>query len=169
MEPDAGEKVEAAPDRRTRRARLNRWALRARWVLFVIVLGLLLLKAFVIDWYSVPQKGMLPGIRPGVGFWARRHPYRDASQVKRGDVIIFTRRIGDGKPYTFIWRVIGLPGDRVESAGDAVHVNGQELIRERVRGDGELTIYRGVVRGRVPDGDDYAVVCAGGVADGPAG
>jgi signal peptidase I len=121
-------------------------------VLFVVVGGLLLLKAFVIDRYSVPQGGMLPGIRPDVGFWARKHPYRDPSQVKRGDVIIFTRRLGDGGPYTFVWRVVGLPGDRVEAVGDSVRVNGRELSRKRERDEGDLTIYR-----ETNDGASYEV------------
>ena len=37
---------------------------------------------------------------------------------------------------------LGLPGDRVELAGDTVRINGQSLPREQIRTQNGLTIYR---------------------------
>jgi signal peptidase I len=109
-------------------------------VLLVAVLALVALKLFVIDVYTVPQQGMLPGVAPGSRFLGWKRPYLGPSQVKRGDVVVFTRRLDDGKGYQFVWRVVGLPGDRLDRrryrAGERAG-----LAREPVRNDGPLAIY----------------------------
>ncbi|HSZ54118.1 MAG TPA: signal peptidase I [Tepidisphaeraceae bacterium] len=115
---------------------------RARWALLAVLAVLLLLKTFVIDRYTVPQAGMFPTIPSGGSFFAWKHPYRDPSQVRRGDVIAFWRQLPDGQKYQFVWRVVGLPGDRIELAGDSVSVNGQPLPREQARTENGLVIYR---------------------------
>jgi signal peptidase I len=56
-------------------------------------------------------------------------------------VIIFVRKIHD-QPYNFIWRVVGLPGERVEVTGNTVTINGQLLPHEEIRKNGVATIYR---------------------------
>ena len=116
-----------------------RWG---RWALLGLVFVLVLLKLFVVDLYTVPQQGMMPGIAPGGRFLGIKRPYRNPSQVRRGQVIVFDRTLADGRTYAFVWRVVGLPGDRVEVAGDAVRVNGQELPRERLREADGLVVYR---------------------------
>ena len=108
----------------------------------MVVGCLILLKFFVIDIYTVPQAGMFPSISPGGRFLGLKHPYRDPSRVRRGDVVCFARRLSDGKTYQFVWRVVGLPGDRVEVQDDSVRVNGEALRREQVRTEGDLVIYR---------------------------
>ena len=113
-----------------------------RWVVLGLLIVLLLVKWLVVDIYAVPQAGMVPTISPGGRFLGLKHAYRDPSQVKRGDVIIFWRQLPDGRKYQHVWRVVGLPGDRVEAAGDVVKVNGASLAREKVRDEGNLTIYR---------------------------
>ena len=113
-----------------------------RWVLLAVLGVLLLLKTFVIDRYTVPQAGMFPTIPSGGTFFGWKHPYRDSSQVRRGDVIAFWRRLPDGQKYQFVWRVVGLPGDRIDFTGDSVSVNGLLLPREQVRTENGLVIYR---------------------------
>jgi len=138
----------------------KRWG---TWALLGILGVLLVLKFFVIDIYAVPQAGMWPTISAGGRFLGLRHPYRDPSQVRRGDVIIFWRKLPDGQKYQYVWRVLGLPGDRVEVAGDVVKVNGKELLRDKVREEGKLTIYREhngeavyeVAYPSAPDGDVF--------------
>ncbi len=115
-----------------------------RWFLIaslLLLIGLLPIKWFVADFYTVPQEGMLPGIESGGRFLGRKHPYSDVSRVQRGDVIVFRKSV-DGKSHNFVWRVIGLPGDRIETSGDAVRVNGSPLPREKLRSQGDLSIYR---------------------------
>jgi signal peptidase I len=108
----------------------------------IVLAVVLLLKLFVVDLYTVPQAGMVPTIPANGRFLGRKHPYRNPSQVHRGDVIVFWRELPDGKRYQFVWRVLGLPGDRVELAGDTVRINGQSLPREQIHTDNGLVIYR---------------------------
>jgi signal peptidase I len=62
-----------------------------------------------------------------------KHPYARASDVRRGDVVVFSytdpvRRRGSG---SFIGRVVGLPGERIELKGTSVLINGRALRHER--------------------------------------
>jgi signal peptidase I len=117
---------------------------RRRWLLGAVValLGVLVaLKLFVADLYTIPQNGMYPGLPQGSRFVALKRRFRGPSDVRRGDVIVFVRIVA-ARPYTFVWRVIGLPGDRVEVGADSVTINGRALPHEQVRTDGSMTIYR---------------------------
>src|SRR5690242_17356068 len=78
-----------------------RWG---RWVLLAVVGGLLLVKFLLIDLYTVPQAGMFPTIKAGGRFLGWKHPYRDASTVRRGDIVVFARELPDGQRYQFVWR-----------------------------------------------------------------
>lgn len=117
---------------------------RRRWLVGGIVAALvvlLMLKLFVADLYTIPQNGMYPGLPQGSRFLGLKHPFHDASDVRRGDIVVFTRTTAGG-PYTFVWRVIGLFGDRIEVGTDSVTVNGRALPHQQVRTDGSLTIYK---------------------------
>jgi signal peptidase I len=82
--------------------------------------------------YTIPQNGMYPDMPAGTTFWATRHPYRTIDEVRRGDVIVFRRPRG-GVDYDYVWRVIGLPSERIAIHDDAVTVNGQPLSRTRLK------------------------------------
>jgi signal peptidase I len=88
---------------------------------FVIIAGLLATKTFLIGYYRIPQNGMYRGLPAGSGFWAYKHAYPSLSQVKRGDVIVFTRAQNE-RPYLYIWHVVALPGDTVFAAGESLSV-----------------------------------------------
>ena len=121
------------------------------WLVLALMLTLLAVKLYVADLYTIPQNGMYPGLPQGSRLLARKHPYRGVWQVKRGDVIIFTRMIRD-EPYNFVSRVIALPGDRVDCRGSAVLINGQALPRQRVRVENRQVIER-----ETSDGASYEV------------
>lgn len=104
---------------------------------FVAVIAARLL---VFDYSRIPQDGMYPGIPKGSLIFSWRSPYQTSADVKRGDIVIFTR-IQDGEEYEFIWRVIGLPGDKVEIDGESVVINGQPLQRYRLRQEGDMIIH----------------------------
>src|SRR5437899_5814939 len=89
-------------------------------------------KTFLIEHYRIPQNGMYPGLPAGSGFWAYKRAYSSPSQVKRGDVIVFTR-VQNERPYIYIWRVVGLPGDTVAAVGESLTVNARPVTRERIR------------------------------------
>lgn len=120
-------------------SRARRWLLLGGVV--ALFAALLVVKLFVADLYTIPQNGMYPGLPQGSRFLALKRPFRSPSDVRRGDVIVFVRTVAD-QPYTFVWRVIGLPGDRVEVGANSVKVSGHVLSHERVRTDGSMTVYR---------------------------
>lgn len=75
---------------------------------------------------------------------------------KRGDVVLFHPRGDHG--VTFVMRVIGLPGDRVQMRQGHLHLNGAPLRREFLeRADlgGERFL---VFRERMPEGQSYRVI-----------
>lgn len=88
-----------------------------------------------------PQNGMYPGLPAGSGFWAYKHAYSSPSQVKRGDVIVFTR-VQNERPYIYIWRVVGLPGDTVAAVGESLTVNARPVTRERIREEQSAVVFR---------------------------
>jgi len=112
-----------------------------QWGLLGVVIVLLIIKVVFIGYYQVPQNGMYPGLPAGSRLFVSKRAYSDASQVRRGDIVVFVGR-ANGNPYTYIWRVIGLPGDTIVSAGESLTVNEQAVPREHVREEERRTIYR---------------------------
>lgn len=109
----------------------------------VALLGglVIIARLFFINYSIIPQNGMYPGLPSGSLILSWKRPYRSISEVKRGDIILFTRT-ENGVPFEFIWRVVALPGDTIEIEGDKIVLNGQPLSREALRQDGEMMIYR---------------------------
>lgn len=110
-------------------------------ILLILVVGIFVAKTWFINFYRIPQNGMYPTIKAGGTVFARVHPYKTISDVKRGDVIV-VKQVEEGESVIHVWRVIGLPGDEVKVLNDAVTLNQEPLPREEVRKDGDLTIYR---------------------------
>jgi signal peptidase I len=106
-----------------------------------VVLALFFSGYHYVGYYRIPQNGMYPALAAGSRFLTIRRPYQTPGQVAHGDIILFTGT-EQGRAYLYMWRVIGLPGDTVQTAGDAVIVNGVPLSRQKVRSEGELAIYR---------------------------
>jgi signal peptidase I len=117
----------------------------------VLCFALVASAPFFISSYKVPQDGMYPTIPAGSRIFVNRRPYSDASNVSRGDIIVFIRK-HDGKTYNYIWRVIGLPGDKIFIETDEVILNGQKLNRKTARTEGQITIYYETI-----DGNTYEV------------
>ena len=53
-----------------------------------------------------------------------------AAEPSRGDVVVF--RLPQDNAADLIKRIIGLPGDRVQMIGGALHLNGEPVKRERI-------------------------------------
>jgi signal peptidase I len=107
----------------------------------VLLVLLLLAKILFLGDYVIPQNGMYPSLPSGSRLFTIKHPYAAPSEVKRGDIVVFTRD-QDGKQYIYIWRVVGLPGDTVEAAGTSLVVNGQPVVRDRIREEQGMVIFR---------------------------
>jgi signal peptidase I len=110
-------------------------------VSLALLAALVVVKAFFINFYSIPQNGMYPGLPAGSVFFALQHPYAAPARVKRADIVVFTRDTDAGR-YVYVWRVVGLPGDAIEAAGERLVINGQQIARERLREEQGLGIFR---------------------------
>ena len=109
--------------------------------LIIAALALLVTRLFFVGIYRIPQNGMYPGLPAGSQLFAIRHPYSNASSVKRGDVVVFTRE-ENGQRCNYIWRVIALPGESVEASGDSLVINGQGIKRKHIREADDKRIFR---------------------------
>jgi signal peptidase I len=101
----------------------------------------IVVRVFFFDTYRIPQNGMYPGLPAGSLLIAARRAYSAAPGVKRGDIVIFVRE-ENGQRYNYIWRIVALPGERVDAAGESLSINGQAVGRQRVRETDGRTIYR---------------------------
>ncbi|HTZ20214.1 MAG TPA: signal peptidase I [Opitutaceae bacterium] len=93
------------------------------------------LKSAVADWNYVPSGSMIPSILPGELVWINKLAYdlkvpfttmhlAEWGNPRRGDVIVFYSP-ADGT--RLVKRVIGLPGDVIESRNDRLYINGAPL------------------------------------------
>jgi signal peptidase I len=109
--------------------------------IIAIVLGLFAVKTFFIGYYRIPQNGMYPTLPAGSILFTLKRAYSGTSDVKRGDIVVFVRD-QNGKHYNYVWRVIGLPGETVETSGESLMINSQPVRRERVGEVEGKTIFR---------------------------
>ena len=107
----------------------------------VLLSTLLVAKILFLGDYVIPQNGMYPSLPSGSRLLTIKHPYAAPSEVKRGDIVVFTRD-QNGNRYIFIWRVIGLPGDTIEAAGESLVINGRPVVRDRIREEQGMVILR---------------------------
>jgi len=105
------------------------------------LLALIAVKTFFIGYYHIPQNGMYPGLPAGSRLFTAKRAYPDASSVKRGDIVVFLREM-HGQSYVYIWRVVALPGEKVEASGESLFINGQPVSRDYVREGGGSTIWK---------------------------
>lgn len=97
--------------------------------------------------WKIPQDGMFPTYPAGAHLLARLNPYGNVGAVRRGDVIIY-KTMRDGERYDFIWRVVGLPGERIRIHDDVVVVNGRGLPHRTLRQQDDFTIIEETADGR---------------------
>ena len=111
------------------------------WSIIAVLLAFFTIKTFFVGYYRIPQNGMYPTLPAGSIFFTAKHPYSDSSRVKRGDIIVFVRE-QNGQRYNYIWRVVALPGDKVEASGESLVINGRQVQRERIGDSDGKTIFR---------------------------
>ena len=109
--------------------------------LFLVLIAAIVLKTFFIGYYRIPQNGMYPGLPSGSLIFANLGAYSSPADVKRGDLIVFNRH-ENGARYIYVWRVVGLPGEKIETSGETIRIDGQEVQRERVREADGKAIFR---------------------------
>ncbi len=92
--------------------------------------------------YKVPTGAMAPTINPGDGAIGDEISYKLGSEIKRFDIVVFKapkdERLGstDEQEVRFIFRVIGLGGERVEIKNGVVLINEKTLEESFQRNEG---------------------------------
>lgn len=116
------------------RALSKKWRDYLENILVAIFLALFV-RTFILTGYKVPTSSMAPTLKPGDYIFAYRLPYGVkiplsslklvTSSPHRGEVVIFT--YPDQPRVTYVKRVIGLPGDRIEIVKGELLVNNEKL------------------------------------------
>jgi signal peptidase I len=121
-------------------ARKSTWREYAESIGVAIAVALLL-RAFVVEAFQIPSGSMIPTLEIGDHIFVSKFsyglsiPFTDTKvlqygQPKRGDVIVF--KFPQDTSTDYIKRVVGLPGDTVETRQGQLYVNGNEIHRERI-------------------------------------
>ncbi len=129
---------------------------KGRWIteLIVIVIIVLLIRAFVAQAYNIPSGSMKPTLLVGDFILVNKLVYR-FSEPQRGDIVVFKYPIDPN--IDFIKRIIALPGEEVEVRNNQVFINGKPLPLIEV-GRGEENGVRKVIYEEVlPEGTKYKV------------
>ena len=111
------------------------------WGVIGTLLAILAIKTLFIGYYRIPQNGMYPSLPAGSSVFAAKRAYSGASSVKRGDIVVFVRE-ENGQRYNYIWRVVALPGEKVDASGESLAINGQAVHRQRIREADGKTVFR---------------------------
>jgi len=113
---------------KTRRRSIIEWTAFA----VVAVVASLLIRTFVFQTFFIPSASMEPTLMKGDRIIVDKLSV-DFGTINRGDVVVFKAPPGVrqdcGDPVVdLVKRVIGLPGDHLNSKGNTIYVNGQPLI-----------------------------------------
>jgi signal peptidase I len=145
-EPSVGEPVTqpvGAPEPPKRRKQRSSTRNMVEWALVIVgaILVAFIVKTFLIQAFQIPSASMHPTLLEGDRVLVNKLSY-DLHDVNRGDVVVFARpkgmNAGPNDPDDLIKRVIGLPGDSVQTKDGKVYVDGREL-DEPYLADGTVT------------------------------
>ena len=111
----------------TRKSTAMGWAV----TIAVAVVLTVVVKSFILQAYSIPSESMVPTLNVG----DRVVVFRLNKDPARGDIVVFDRPADDPKtdpsePDVLIKRVIGLPGETIESRDGKVYVDGKKLVED---------------------------------------
>ncbi|GAA4025437.1 signal peptidase I [Actimicrobium antarcticum] len=99
---------------------------------FLFMIGMILVRSAIADWYSVPSGSMYPSLLIGDRIIADRVaydlklPFTDIvlthiADPKRGDIVTFSSPEDGAR---LVKRLVGLPGDTVEMRNEIFYLNG---------------------------------------------
>jgi signal peptidase I len=90
----------------------------------IAIVVALLIQAFLVKPFRIPTPSMVGTLRPGDRVLVDRVVYR-LRRPRRGDIIVF--EYPRNRDIMFIKRVIGVPGDTLETRAGRLYVNGRVL------------------------------------------
>jgi signal peptidase I len=107
------------------------WRNAVEWIVIIAaaLTVALVVKTFLFQAFYIPSESMMPTLKPGDRVLVNKLSYR-LHPIHRGDIVVFKRPPGEGGDPAIkdlIKRVIGLPGDTIETVNNQVWINGQPL------------------------------------------
>lgn len=116
------------PDDDSRGSLWGEARLLLRDLIFALMIAVLVV-VFVVQPVKVEGTSMLPRLHDGERIFVNKliyyDEYRWAPTIDRGDIVVFW--FPDDPSKSYIKRVVGLPGDRVEIHEGIVRINGRDL------------------------------------------
>ena len=121
------------------------------WALLVVMV----VRSMIIAPYKIPSGSMIPTLQIGDRIFVSKFTYGlklpftninllTWDEPEAGEVVVFRFPKDPSKDY--IKRVVGIPGDEIETRQGMVYVNGQAQNRHKVDGDTLINIVEGAVR-----------------------
>lgn len=104
----------------------------SRWYSILLLVGVIPItlafafRIFLFESFNSPAASMAPNVHIKDNFFVSKLTYTP----KRGDVIAFIRKKNGT---TYLKRIIGLPGDKVQMKGGLLYINESPVIREYLR------------------------------------
>jgi signal peptidase I len=131
-------------------------AKKGRWIteLIVIVMVVLLIRAFVAQAYNIPSGSMKPTLLVGDFILVNKLVYR-FSEPQRGDIVVFKYPIDPN--IDFIKRIVALPGEEVEVRNNQVFINGKPLPLIEVNREEENGVRKVIYEEVLPEGIKHKV------------
>ncbi|MEW6358251.1 MAG: signal peptidase I [Planctomycetota bacterium] len=126
--PQEGKGVSHEPTEKNTKQSMKDWAKS----IFVTLVVVLLVKAFLLEAYVVRGASMEPTLTDGERLLLEKVSKRFGG-FERGDIVVF--RYPEDPRKLFIKRIIAAPGDTLRIAGDRVWLNGKEIQESYVPDD----------------------------------
>lgn len=148
--------ADGTPKHRARRGKKDKDRVRStvEWVAVIVgaLVVALVVKTFLFQAFYIPSGSMEPTLEKGDRVLVNKLSY-DLHDVNRGDVVVFelpADKVGADGIKDLIKRVIGLPGDVIETRNGVVYINGRRL-KEPYLPDGVTTDHPPIERQTVPE------------------
>lgn len=130
----------------TKKKQSSGWGETLRTFVYAILIALVV-RTVAYEPFNIPSGSMIPTLLVGDYLFVSKFSYGYSrfslplkpplfsgrifgSAPERGDVAVFRKPPRDDE--TFIKRIVGLPGDRIQVRGGVLHINGTAVERERI-------------------------------------
>ncbi len=153
--------ADAPKHRRGRRKERDKVRSTIEWVAVIVgaLVVALVVKTFLFQAFYIPSASMEPTLEKGDRVLVNKLSY-DLHDIHRGDVIVFELpkdKVGEDGIKDLIKRVVGLPGETIETGDDGlVYIDGEKL-DEPYLPEGTLTDSPEIERQVVPQGHVFVL------------